>query len=167
MTQTTYNINRTRAFAGLQADSRIPTEVLSASASEALNWGDAVYVSDWAAGEEKIVVSKIDATADITKLFGFVFFEHRQRNTSNQTISANQDVAILTKGCIWVNNTAGTITAGNKLIIDATSVLFKSDGGIAADAKYHGVEFLSNGSAAGDLVKIWVNLPNYRSAGNA
>ena len=155
--QTNYDINRSRAFTGLGADSRIPTEVVTASAGETLNWGDAVYVSDWSEAEDKIVVKKLEAGQ--TNISGFVYFEHRQQNDSSQTISLNQDVPILRKGAIYVDNTAGTVTAGNNVVVDATSRKLQSSSG-SGDKEHHGIQFLS-GAAEGKLVKIQANLPSY------
>ena len=155
--QTDYSINRTRAFTGLNADSRIPTEVVTASAGEVLAWGDAVYVSDWTEAEDKIVVKKL--AAGQTNIFGFVYFEHRQRDPSNETIALNQEVPILRKGAIYVDDTAGAVVAGNNVVVDATTRKLQSSSA-SGDKIHHGVQFLS-GAAEGKIVKVQANLPSY------
>lgn len=157
--QTNYDQNRTRQLLGLQVDGRL-TEIVTASAGEVLNWGDAVYIPDNEYADDKIVVRKLNA-ANKAKLFGFVSFEHRQRNLSNQTISVNQDVPIMIKGVIWVSNTAGTIVAGNKLRVDASTVKLQTSAAQTGDVTYHGAMFLTGG-AADTLVKLFLNFPNYQ-----
>ena len=159
MTQTTYNLNRQRAFTGLVADSRIPTSIVTATAGEALNWGDAVYVSDWSEGEQTIVVNKLNA-ANKENLFGFVAFEQRQRNSSDITLSKDQDVPILLQGAIWVDNTAAAVAGGSKLVVKSSDAMF-DDTSASGDVTYHGILFLSAGAAENAMVKILVNLPGY------
>ena len=165
--QSSYTVWRGNNLLGMNADAREPLEIVTGIAAEALSPGDAVWVSDWESNtnvaENRVRVSKIDASTDQDKLYGFILFEHRQKTGLSSTslvIETGQDVAILRKGVIWVNNTEGQVLAGNKMkILDSNFKLTMQAG---AGTAYHGCEFVSSG-AAGTLVKLQVNLPSYQS----
>ena len=170
--QLQYNLQQPESFAGQIVDNRT-AEVLTAAAGQDLSFGVPVYVSSWS--ESKPVVMLCDALTDLDKLFGVVVYEPRQRNTwpisytagttepTGTVIKKDLEIAILRKGALWTDYTAGAVTAGSVARLDKTTTTlgrFKTTAATTNDVTYYGLQFLSGG-AAGTLQKLQVNLPSY------
>lgn len=149
MPQTKVEFNPADAIKGMIVNTRLFDSFTASNgeADNALNHGDAVYISSF--DNYKPVVKKADKTAANTKrIDGFVLYDAKMGGNLK-----NEDhVAVVRKGVLWVLASwfSGKVDAGSSLVYDLSAGKFVAN---ALNWDVSDTKFVSTATlAAGDIV---------------
>ena len=161
--QTTVTTRIKALYPGVFFNNR-PTDIVTAISDETddgLKWGDFAYLSSFsssASGLDAPKVKKVTgALGDLPdKILGIVVHEDLPQGQ----IKKGKSIGLLRKGVVWVDETSGAITAAAQVFWDVSAGKFITTGDVAGDWILNGFKFFKS-AAAGVLVPLEVNLPNY------